>query len=259
MLGINLEVRKPLSFRASLLVSTTGIASLIAIWAFLSYGGFIAPLFLPTPAAVFAALYDLIRTRDLTVALAASFSRILTAMGLTVVVGIPVGVLMGSFPIIDSFLEPFAQPMRYVPITALLPLFILWFGIGTDMKVAFLFAGTVFYLIPLVRNAIRDVRSEYIETALDIGLSPPEIIWKVLWPGALPQVWGGLVVCNAISWTYVILAEIINPESGLGYLISIAGRLQRTDQVFAGVIVIALVALVSDRLLTLIGRKYFFW
>lgn len=259
MPSIDLQVRKPISLRASFLLSMLGAGSMIVIWSILSYGGWIGPLFLPSPTAVLTALINLVMTGELFSALGISFGRILLAMLLTVLVGFPTGVLMGSLPALDHFLEPFTQPMRYIPLTALLPLFILWFGIGTNMKVAFLFAGTVFYFIPLVRNAIRAVRDEYVEVALDIGLSRWEIVRKVSIWAALPQVWAGLIVCNAIGWTYVVLAELINPDKGVGYMISIAGRLQRTDQVLAYVIAISLVALISDRALTAFGKKYLSW
>lgn len=259
MVSVSLEVRRPIPRALSSLIALVGVGFLIAIWSLLSYGGLIGPLFLPTPTAVLSSLVDLVQTKELFIALVTSFGRIWFATILSVAVGFPIGVLMGAFPAFDAFFNPYTQPMRYVPLTALLPLFILWFGIGSNMKVAFLFAGTVFYFIPLVRNAVRSVPEGYVEVALDIGLSRWQILTRILLWGSLPQVWAGLVVCNAIGWTYVVLAEIINPESGIGYLISIAGRLQRTDQVFAYVMVISVLALITDRVLTLIGRKYFDW
>ena len=259
MPSLSLQIRKPLSIRARFVATLLGIAVLILIWYILSYGGVITPLFLPTPTDVVSSLLDLTIRGELIPALATSFFRIWLAMLLTIVVGFVIGVLMGSIAGFDYFFEPFTQPMRYIPLTALLPLFILWFGIGTNMKVAFLFTGTVFYFIPLVRNAIRNVREEYVEVARDIGLSQWEITWKVLVWDALPQIWAGLIVCNGIGWTYVVLAELINPDRGVGYMISIAGRLQRTDEVLAYVLAIALVALISDRALTALGKKLFAW
>jgi len=255
----NIKIRKSLSRRESFLLSLLAVIVLLGIWFFVGYYGLIGPLFLPTPRAVLISLLDLVRTKEVFFALGTSIGRIWLAMILTIVIGFPLGVLMGSFPTVDAFLEPLTQPMRYIPLTALLPLFILWFGIGTNMKVAFLFAGTVFYFVPLVRNAIRGVPEGYVEVGLDIGLSRWEITRKILIWAALPQIWTGLVVCNAIGWTYVVLAEIINPENGIGYEISIAGRLQRTDQVFAYIVIISSVALLSDRALNAIGRKYIDW
>ena len=149
--------------------------------------------------------------------------------------------------------------MRYLPITAVIPLLVLWLGIGETMKITFLFFGIVFYFIPLVSNAVRSTPREYLDVAKSFGAKFEILIKRVYWPNALPQIFDGLIVINGIGWTYVILAEIINARDGLGYLISIAGRLQRSDEVFAGLILIAAVAIGSDHILRYIRQKYFFW
>jgi NitT/TauT family transport system permease protein len=127
------------------------------------------------------------------------------------------------------------------------------------MKILFLFIGIVFYFIPLVANAIRTAPLEYIDVARGLGATEGQIMKKVYWPHALPQIFDGLIVVNGIGWTYVILAEIVNARDGLGYMINIAGRLQKSDEVFAGLLLIALVAIASDKFLHFIKKRYFFW
>jgi NitT/TauT family transport system permease protein len=127
------------------------------------------------------------------------------------------------------------------------------------MKITFLFIGIVFYFIPLVANAVQGVPTEFLDVAKMLGAKKIDVIRRVYIPHALPQIFDGLIVINGIGWTYVILAEIINSRGGLGYLVSIAGRLQRTDEVFAGLLLIMFIAIASDRLLHYMRRRYFFW
>lgn len=236
-----------------------GITLFVTGWALLSGFNLVNPLFLPSPKSVALALYELASRHQLLHAIAATLWRIFKALLLTMSIGVPLGILIGSIPALDALFEPFLRPMRYLPITALLPLFILWFGIGDTMKIAFLFTGTVVYLIPLTRNAVHDAPEGYLEVGRDLGFSPLESIFQVRLPNALPQIWDAIIVCNAISWTYVVLAEIINPENGLGYLISIAGRLQRSDLVFASLIVIGAIAILTDRALLLVRKRFLYW
>ncbi len=127
------------------------------------------------------------------------------------------------------------------------------------MKIIFLFIGVIFYLIPLIANAVHNIKKEYILVANDLGLSARETVQRVVWPAVLPHIWDSIIVVNGIGWTYVVLAEMINAKEGLGYLISISGRLQRSPDVFAGLLFITIVALISDRLLRFVRNKYFSW
>lgn len=218
-----------------------------------------SPIFLPSPTRVFESLVTLIVNGKFFTALLASLGRVVGATFLAALVGIPIGIGIGFSSFFERLTRVVVEPMRYVPITALLPLMILWFGIGEMMKVLFLFLGIIFYLIPLVANAVHNIKKEHRLVAEDLGLSQWETIQKVIWPAALPQIWDSLIIIDGIGWTYVVLAEIINAKSGLGYLISISGRLQRSADVFAGLILITLVALLFERLLRGIKKKYFFW
>lgn len=242
-----------------ILIGLLTIFLLLLVWHIITTLGLIRPIFLPTPLDTFQSLWELLMSGRFFRALLVSFGRIAFATLLAAIFGIFVGVLMGISKKAEAALSPITQPLRYLPITALIPLLVLWFGIGEPMKIAFLFVGIAFYFIPLVRNAIRSVPEEYIEAARSFGTRWITIARHVYWPHALPQIFDGLIVINGIGWTYVVLAEIINAREGLGYLISIAGRLQRSDEVFAGLILIAAVAILSDRILHFIREKYFFW
>lgn len=235
------------------------VAIVIIVWHTITNIGAFPKIFLPSPEDTIKALWNLISSGKFFNALLTSFLRILGATILAVIVGTIIGVPMGISRRAEAILSPITHPIRYLPITALLPLLILWFGIGETMKIVFLFMGIVFYFIPLVANAVKTTPHEYIEVAKGLGANARQIMMKVYWPHALPQIIDGLIVINGIGWTYVILAEIINAKNGLGYLINIAGRLQKSDEVFAGLVLIATVAIISDKFLNFIKRKYFFW
>jgi len=240
--------------------SLASITLIFLIWYAITTTGYIRPIFLPSPASTMEALWELLISGVFLKALLISFMRIAVATIFAVVLGVILGFSMGLSKKIESFFRPITEPLRYLPITAILPLLILWFGIGETMKVIFLFLGIVFYFIPFVSNTVRSTPHIYLDVAKSFGAKKLGILIKrVYWPHALPKIFDVLIVINGIGWTYVILAEIINARDGLGYLINIAGRLQKSDEVFAGLILIAVVAIGSDHILRHIRNKYFFW
>ncbi|MBI4599796.1 ABC transporter permease [Candidatus Uhrbacteria bacterium] len=252
-------MRMALSQQKSFGIIFLGAVAVLAVWSGLTYTGIVSPIFLPSPTKVGASMIQLIISGKFFIALMYSFARIATATALAALVGIPLGILVGFSRTFERFTFIIFEPMRYVPISALLPLMILWFGIGEQMKIMFLFIGIIFYLIPLIANAVHNIKKEYLLVADDLGLSAQETVRRVVWPAILPHIWDSIIVVNGLGWTYVVLAEMINAKEGLGYLISISGRLQRSSDVFAGLLFITIVALISDRLLRFFRNKYFSW
>ena len=240
-------------------LSFLSLGLVLLVWYIVTATGYIRPIFLPSPFATAKALWELLISGIFFKALLVSFTRIAVATFFAAIVGVILGLSMGISKKVESFFSPITQPLRYLPITAIIPLLVLWLGIGETMKITFLFFGIVFYFIPLVSNAVRSTPREYLDVAKSFGAKYEILIKRVYWPHSLPQIFDGLIVINGIGWTYVILAEIINARDGLGYLISIAGRLQRSDEVFAGLILIAAVAIGSDHILRYIRQKYLFW
>jgi ABC-type nitrate/sulfonate/bicarbonate transport system permease component len=166
---------------------------------------------------------------------------------------------MGTFPPIKHFFSPILDPMRFLPISALVPLFIVWFGIEDLQKIMFLFVGTVVYLLPLVVEAVEKVDDVYLQTATTLGATKGQLVWHVLVPGSLPAIGEALRVMNGIGWTYVILAEVINAPHGLGALITVAGKRSHVDQIFALVLVILVIGVVTDAVIRQINKRLFAW
>ncbi len=191
--------------------------------------------------------------------IAASVARVGVSFVAAAVVAVPLGVLMGAFEPLNRLFEPVMAPLRYLPISAFIPLLILWLGIYEQQKIAFLFLGVFVYLLPVVVNAVRAVPEELVQTALTLGASKTRAIMTVLVPAALPDIFDSFRVMNAISWTYVILAEIVNARSGLGYMIQLAGAHLHTDEIFAGILVIGLIVLATDALIRYVNGLLFSW
>lgn len=236
-------------------VAVTGIG----IWSLLSYSGSISSLILPKPDKVLTAFKILFFERKLGLHIFWSFSRIFAGFLLAVIVALPLGLAMGTYPVVKRAIQPFSGPLRYLPIAALIPLFLVWFGMGELMKILFLFVGIVVYLLPLVVEAIEDVDNVFLETAYTLKATRWQTIRHVIIPGASPLIFEALRIMNGIGWTYVILAEIINAPFGLGHLIIIAQKRSHTDQIFAGIVIILLIGFISDRLIAKLNANLFSW
>ncbi len=261
-------LRSAIPAGAGRLVSAVSVGVLIAAWCALSYikvqrGDELVPLvphfFLPSPDEVIKGLLYLIFEKDLLQAVLISAVRIAKAFGLSLAVALPLGIAMGSFELINRIFEPIVAPMRYLPITAFIPLLILWFGIDESQKVAFLFLGTVVYLLPAVVDAVRAVPEEMVQTAFTLGATKAQVIRTVLIPSALPQIFDGFRVMNAIAWTYIILAEIVNAQSGIGYILQLAGQHLKPEWMFAGILVVGVIGLLSDLVIRSVNSLLFSW
>jgi NitT/TauT family transport system permease protein len=257
-----LPIRGQLKPRTDGIIGLAGIATLAAIWCFLTYGGYIRPFFLPKPHRMLDGLLEFHSRNWLLPAIWRSFWRVTKALGFVVALGVPIGVLMGTFTPVDAFSRKIINGAKSIPTTGVIGLIVVWFGIEERGKIVFLFIGAIFYMVILVKSAVLAVPPDYIRVALDLGANRRQMIWRVLLPGALPQIWDAFAVCNGIMWTYIVLAEFINSSEeqlGLGYLLQIGSRTQDVAKVFAMLIVIAAISAGTDWFLQSIRRRFLDW
>jgi NitT/TauT family transport system permease protein len=252
-------IREPMGRSTAFAVGLVAPVIVIAAWCVATYGGLAPPDFLPSPTDVVKGTLQLFFEYDLAKAVWISTRRILIAFGLASAVALPLGILMGAFEPVNRFFEPIVAPLRYMPISAFIPLLILYFGIYEKQKIAFLFLGVFVYLLPVVVSAIRVVPDELVQTAQTLGASRWQVIRTVLVPAALPEIFDSFRVMNAISWTYVILAEAVNPEYGLGYMVELARTHQKPSWSFAGLLVIGGIGLVTDGIIRAVSAMLFRW
>jgi NitT/TauT family transport system permease protein len=253
------SIRAPLPKRTAFILGLIAPALVLGAWCVLTYGELVQPGFLPKPTEVIRGTLQLFIQYDLGTAILVSTRRIVIAFLLASAIALPLGVLMGAFDPINRFFEPIMAPLRYMPISAFIPLLILWFGIYEKQKIAFLFLGVFVYLLPVVVSSIRLVPEELVQTALTLGASRLQVIRTVLVPAALPEIFDSFRVMNAIAWTYVILAEAVNPEYGLGYMVELARTHHRASWSFAGLLVIGGIGLLTDFLIRLVSSLLFRW
>jgi NitT/TauT family transport system permease protein len=254
-----MEIRESLSNHRVRVLAAAGLLTFVVLWCVLTYGGLVPDLILPSPTDVLRA-FPVLHFEEALVR-SAGYSLFRVGMGflLAAVVAIPLGLLMGTFPQVKAFFAPVLDPLRFLPISALVPLTIVWFGIEERQKIAFLFLGTVVYLLPLVVEAVEEVDDVYLQTATTLGATKWQLVKDVLVPGSLPAIGEALRVMNGIGWTYVILAEVINARYGLGALITVAGKRSHVDQIFALVLVILAIGVVTDQILRIVNKQFFQW
>lgn len=237
----------------------SGLLLFLLIWSLLSYAGIIAHIFLPTPTSVVSAVSTLFISGHLFADILVSASRILLGLLCSLIVAVPVGFALGLSRKFEAFAEPLIAFIRYIPPSAFIPLAIIWFGFGEIEKTIILFLGIAPYLALLIADVVASTQHELIETALTLGANHINIITKVIFPNALPAIWDSFRIMVGAAWTFVIIAEIVGASSGLGHLMVQAQRFLRTDSIFAGIVIIGLLGLMTDYFFKITYKIFFPW
>jgi NitT/TauT family transport system permease protein len=174
-----------------------------------------------------------------------------------VIISLPIGFLIGLLPLFRGMFSKQVDALRYLPLTALTGLFIIWFGIEDQMKIAFLAFGIIVYLLPVVVQRIDEVQGVYLKTVFTLGANAWQTIRSVYIPSVMAKLMDDIRVLTAISWTYIIIAELLNRQGGIGSLIYIKARQGQIEKVFAVLIVIILIGFLQDRIFVYIDRRVF--
>lgn len=188
-----------------------------------------------------------------------SFIRVTSAFLLAVVIALPVGLYLGSFNILEGFIQPVTEFSRYVPVPALVPLLIVLFGIGEAPKIALIFIGTFFQLMLMIKEEVRRVPPQFVQAAATMGATKHEILFKVLAPSAMPGIFDAFRMCNGWAWTWLIVAELVAANEGLGFRILRFQRFLQTDRIFVYLIILGLIGLLLDVLFRLFNKWLFKW
>jgi NitT/TauT family transport system permease protein len=256
------RVRQESTYKVSLGLTLGFIGLLLLAWWFFTRGATIEqrilnPLILPSPGEVLRAFPALHFDQGLVRSALTSFVRVTLGFTLAALVAVPLGIYMATFPPVAAFFRPLALVGAYVPIVVFVPLTLAWFGLTETQKVGFLFIGCFVALLPLVIKDIASVPAAYLDVAVTKGATQWQLVRHVLFPVAQAQLWERLRGVYGVGWGWIILAEVVNAERGLGYLISISERRGHTASIFAVIIVIVLIAIACDQLWRLSGRLLF--
>ncbi len=258
-LGEYLSPREPIPTSLYFILSLSSFAILLTIWSILTYGGFVDALFLPSPGRVFRAGVDLFVDFGFTDDILNSVYRVLLGFIIAAIVGVPLGLIMGTFHVAEALTEPVVGFIRYMPASAFIPLFILWLGIGDLEKIAIIFVGSFFQLVLMVAVVAKNVRTDMLETAYTLGAKRFQVIRRVLLPASLPGILDTLRIIVGWAWTYIIVAELVASASGIGYMIISAQRMLRTGSIIFGILTIGTLGLITDYFFKWLYQKLFPW
>jgi len=249
--------RAGLPRRIELMLGIFGLAVFLLLWQVVASAGVIRPEFLPAPGAVVVAFVRLFVDQDFVTDIAISVGRVWFAFLLSVIVALPLGLLMSAYRAIGAAVEPFVDFVRYLPVPALVPLLIIWFGVGEASKIAVLWMGTFFQLVLLIADDSKRVPVEYVETGLTLGASNGQIMRDIVVPAALPNIVDNLRITLGWCWTYLIIAEIVASNSGVGHVIWSLRRFVKTPEVMAGIVTIGIIGLITDQAFRFAHRRWF--
>ena len=241
-----------------LLVGISLIVPLL-IWTVISSLNLVSPLFLPTPAAVISAGIKMFTEDNLSVDVLVSSTRVLAGFLVAGIIGVPMGLAMGTFYSLDSLLAPIVGTVRYMPVTAFVPLIVIWLGLEEPSKILIIMLGVVLYNAIMVADAVKFIPNEMINVAYTLGANRRDVVFKVIIPATFPSVLDTLRVNISGAWNFLVIAELVASQNGLGFKIIQAQRFLQTDKVLFCIALIGVIGLVIDYGLKWISQRLTPW
>jgi ABC-type nitrate/sulfonate/bicarbonate transport system permease component len=247
----------------SLLVSLASSLGLLSLWFSVSYFGVVSDRVLPSPWGLYSQFITLVTvgyTRTpLWVHFVASLLRTFTGFAAAVIVGVPLGLVMGYSWVVSAALTPIVSFIRPIPAISFIPLVILYFGIGEASKVAVVFITSLMYVILNCAEGVKSVPDIFIRVAVNMGVTRWQLFTSVIFPAALPYVMVGIKTGIAVSWALVVAAELVGAQQGLGYIIMDSSTFFRIDDVYIGIAMIGLIGFALERVVNHLQNRYVHW
>jgi len=235
------------------------LAIFLGAWELAAHLGLIDPLFASSPTLIVQKFWEMYSDGSIWPHIAASAEVVAVGFGLSIVVGVPIGLIMGRVPLIASTIEPFVAALYASPQVAFLPLLIIWLGIGFSSKVALVFLGSFIIVLINTETGVTQVDPRLIETARSFMANERQIMSKIVLPSALPFIIAGMRLAIGRALVMVVVAEIYASNKGLGYLIFQAGGMYDTAQVFVGVGILAAAGVALNSALRALERRLAPW
>lgn len=236
------------------LLSLLCFVLIIGFWCVASYGHLVQEVFLPSPTAVLSRLVSMAADGSLWAHCRESIARVMIGWIWSVIVALPMGMLMANSKRFSAFVQPIIEFARYLPVVALVPLTLLYLGIAESQKYTIIFLGTFFQLVLMVVDTVSNVDANMINAARTLGANRFQIYKEVIFPAALPGLIDDFRLTIGWAWTYLVVAEMVAASNGLGFMILRSQRYLATDTIFAGLIMIGLIGLVTDWIFRIINR-----
>lgn len=253
------RLRKEISQRRFILSAILTFIIIFAGWWVLCASGNVRELFLPSPIKVIGDIAAGAKNGSLWVNMGYSIFRITMGFLLSVAIGVPLGILAGSFKPLEAIIAPICEFIRYMPVPAFVPLVMVWCGIGEAAKITIVFLGCFFQLVLMIADDARSVSDDLLSSSYTLGTTRWTTVTKVLIPAMAPKMMLTLRMMIGWGWTYLTVAELVASSSGLGYSILKAQRFLHTESIFSGILVIGILGLITDRLFAFAIKKMFPW
>jgi taurine transport system permease protein len=245
------------------LYTAASASFMVALWAGVTWGGLVSPLFLPSPGQVWSGAIDLMQSgyngTPLSQDIEISLFRVLVGFGTGAVTGTLIGLAMGSWRGFNAAVEPYIEFLRPLPQLGYLVLLIIWFGIGETSKIMLLFLTALPVAAIAARDGVLSVPEQRLQAARMLGANPRQIFFRVVLPSALPEIFIGMRLAIGLVYATLIAAEILAGSDGIGWLVFNAGQFLRADYVFVGVLIIGVMGIGLDRTLVLVERRVVHW
>lgn len=238
-------------------IAATVFAVLAVLWLAITATGVVRALFLPPPAMVVKRLADLWASGQLFADMGISIYRISVGFLISSAIALPIGILIGSYRGWEAAIEPFVDFIRYMPVVAFVPLTILWSGTGDLQKFLIIFIGTFFQQVLLVMDNVKAVPRDFINLGRTLQMTERRILSGIVLPCALPAIWDSMRISLGWAWTWLVVAELVAANSGLGYRITTAQRYFQTDLIFGYLLILGILGLGTDQAMKYAGRRLF--
>jgi len=253
-----LVIRGGITNSQTIKLGIAGVIIWLGLWELIHY---LTPeaqqKFLPGPGQVIAKIFALITEKEFLGDIGKSLYRIYVSFAVACLVAIPLGLLMGSFVKVKALINPIAGGWRYLPAASFVPLLLIYFGPTDTSKMALLFLGCVFFLIALILDDVLSVPKELVESAQTMGADRIHIVCKVIFPAAAPKILDSMRNMIAVSWTYLVIAEIVAATDGIGAVMMRASRFLHVDVIMAGILTIGILGVITDVIFRRAGHHLF--
>jgi NitT/TauT family transport system permease protein len=243
------SIRQGIPSWLKILMPIVGIATPMVLWSILSYGGFTSPTFLPSPTAVLQRGWSMLLEDDLLVDILVSLGRVMAAFLAATLIGVPIGILIGTFHSLEGLFSPIVGAIRYVPVVAFMPLIVIWVGLEEDAKILMIFLGVVFYIAIMIADTVKFIPDEILNVGYTLGAKRRDVLFKIILPATLPGILDTLRVNIAGAWNFLVLAELLAAQSGLGFRIIQSQRYFQIDKVLFCIVVISAIGLITDAIM----------
>ena len=240
-------------------ISVLAFALILLAWMGAASANLFSDTFPPSPIKVTQSFWQWLTANALLFDVGISIFRVTLGFLIAAVIAVPLSLLIATFRPIQAFFEPFIEFIRYIPAVAFVPLVLLWVGIGEASKITIIWIGTFFQMVLLLSEDVRRVPAAQIEAAETMGATRGEVLARILFRSALPNMVDTLRVTLGWAWTFLVVAELVAANSGIGYAILKAQRFLQTEKIFAGILLIGLLGLVMDQGFRFIHRRLFPW